>query len=107
MSKVKNVENEKRLKNGLPIVGSFEDVAQQWYQSKMSSKSASYQLNIKSHFHLIHPDKLLGYATTSCGKEIRIMRLAGESVHDFQCRCKEVIPIPSGSNAVILRAVYE
>ena len=62
------------------------------------------------HFHGINPDKsepeLLGYATTSRGKEIRIMRLAGESVHDFQCRCKKVIPIPSGSNAVILMAVY-
>ena len=58
-------------------------------------------------FHGVNADgsepELLGYETTS---HDRIMRLAGESVHDFQCRCKEVIPIPSGSNAVVLMGVY-
>lgn len=62
------------------------------------------------HFHRVNPDKsepeLLGYAHTLRGKETRIMRLADESVDDFQCRCKDIVPIPSGSNVVIFTAIY-
>ncbi|MDO9213452.1 MAG: hypothetical protein Q7U23_06425 [Methylococcales bacterium] len=62
------------------------------------------------HFHGVNPDKsepeLLGYAHTSRGKETRIMRLAGESVHDFKCRCKDRVPIPEGAGAVIFMAIY-
>jgi hypothetical protein len=62
------------------------------------------------HFHVVNPDKsepeLLGYATTSKGKETRIMRLADESVHDFQCRCKDIVPIPNDSNVLIFMAIY-
>ncbi len=62
------------------------------------------------HFHRVNPDKsepeLLGYTHTLRGKETRIMRLADESVHDFQCRCKDIVPIPSGSNLVIFTAIY-
>jgi hypothetical protein len=82
---------------------------------KRLTKLENYNFPIKPkpiyiHFHRINPDKsepeLLGYATTSGGKEIRIMRLAGESVHDFQCRCKDIVPIPSRSYVVMLMAVY-
>ncbi|MEI6708849.1 MAG: hypothetical protein WCK96_17135 [Methylococcales bacterium] len=62
------------------------------------------------HFHRVNPDKsepeLLGYAHTLRGKETRIMRLADESVDDFQCRCKEIVPIPNDSNVVIFTAIY-
>jgi hypothetical protein len=62
------------------------------------------------HFHVVNPDKsepeLLGYAPTSKGKETRIMRLAGESVDDFQCRCKDIVPIPNDSSAIIFTAIY-
>ncbi len=50
--------------------------------------------------------KLLGYAHTSRGKETRIMRLAGESVDDFQCRCKDTVPIPNDSNVLIFMPIY-
>ncbi len=79
--------------------------------AKLETNNTS--LNIKPiyiHFHGVNPDKsepeLLGYATTSRGKETRIMRLADESVHDFQCRCKDIVPIPSGSNVLIFMAIY-
>lgn len=62
------------------------------------------------HFHRVNPDKsepeLLGYAHTLRGKETRIMRLADESVHDFQCRCKDIVPIPNDSSAIIFTAIY-
>jgi hypothetical protein len=67
----------------------------------------------KLHYFFIHfisPDgntpELLGYVTTSRGREIRIMRVTSESVHDCQCRCKEITPLPVGNNAVILMAIY-
>jgi hypothetical protein len=50
--------------------------------------------------------ELLGYTTTSRGKETRIMRLAGESVDDFQCRCKEIVPIPESAGVVWLWSIY-
>jgi hypothetical protein len=41
-----NLENEQRLKDGLAIVGSFEYVAMEWLEKKVSNTSKSNQANV-------------------------------------------------------------
>jgi polyphosphate kinase 2 (PPK2 family) len=48
--------------------------------------------------------KLLGYTHTLRGKEIRVMRLADESVDDFMRRCEDTLP--AGAGVVILFGIY-
>jgi hypothetical protein len=79
--------------------------------TKLEAKNTSIKPEtIYIHFHGVNPDKsepeLLGYAHTSKGKETRIMRLADESVHDFQCRCKDTVPIPNDSNVLIFMPIH-
>jgi hypothetical protein len=79
--------------------------------AKLESKNTALKPKpIYIHFHGVCGDgsepELLGYSTTSRGKETRIMRLADESVHDFQCRCKDVIPIPKDNSCIILMAIH-
>jgi hypothetical protein len=79
--------------------------------AKLESKNTSLKPEpIYIHFQGVCGDgsepELLGYTTTSRGKETRIMRLAGESVHDFQCRCKDIVPIPNDSNVLIFMPIH-
>jgi hypothetical protein len=79
--------------------------------AKLESKNTSLKPEtIYIHFHGVCGDgsepELLGYEIALRGKETRIMRMAGESVHDFQGRCKEIVPIPNDSNVLIFMAIH-
>jgi hypothetical protein len=79
--------------------------------AKLETKNTSLKPEpIYIHFQGVRGDgsepELLGYEIALRGKETRIMRLAGESVDDFQCRCKDIVPIPNDSNVLIFMPIH-
>jgi integrase len=45
-----NIENEKRIDAGLPVIDSFEFIAREWYTKNITSKSESYQKRVLNIF---------------------------------------------------------
>jgi hypothetical protein len=43
------IETQKRIDAGLPVLNSFKAIALEGYEKNMTDKSSTYQLNVKSH----------------------------------------------------------
>lgn len=55
----RNAENERRISQGLPVVGSFQYVANEWLEKKVSSTSTQNQKNVQSILKRLFP--AIGY----------------------------------------------
>ncbi|CAG1021033.1 Prophage integrase IntS [Patescibacteria group bacterium] len=55
----RNAENERRISQGLPVVGSFQFVAHEWIEKKVLSTSSSNQKNVKGVLNRLCP--AIGY----------------------------------------------